>query len=219
MEAEGVELLAGLEDLAVMGFVEVLGRIRFFRRLERQVREHVRDEQVDLVIPIDYPGFNMRAARYSHDLGIPVLYYIAPQVWAWRAGRARALAETTREVAVILPFEVDLLERAGANATFVGHPLLERPDDVPDDAAFPLQVGPRAGSTPVGPASRLARPGGRTAPRCLRRSRGDPAAGASRAPARHRPGRQRAGAPLRPRVLSRGWTTRARCSGTPARPS
>jgi lipid-A-disaccharide synthase len=136
MEAEGVELLAGLEDLAVMGFVEVLGRIRFFRRLERQVREHVRDEQVDLVIPIDYPGFNMRAARYSHDLGIPVLYYIAPQVWAWRVGRARALAETTREVAVILPFEVDLLEGAGANATFVGHPLLERPDDVPDDTAF-----------------------------------------------------------------------------------
>lgn len=141
MQAEGVELLAGLEDLAVMGFVEVLARIRFFRRLERQVRKHVRDEHVDLVIPIDYPGFNMRAARYSHDLGIPVLYYIAPQVWAWRAGRARALAETTRQVAVILPFEVDLLEKAGANATFVGHPLLERPDDVQDDLAFRSRWG------------------------------------------------------------------------------
>ncbi|MEX2466525.1 MAG: lipid-A-disaccharide synthase [Gemmatimonadota bacterium] len=141
MRAEGVELLAGLEDLAVMGFVEVLRRLRFFRGLERDVREHLRSEGVDLVIPIDYPGFNMRVARHSHALGIPVLYYIAPQVWAWRVGRARTLAETTRHVAVILPFEVDLLERAGARATFVGHPLLERPDDVPGNAAFRTRWG------------------------------------------------------------------------------
>lgn len=136
MRAEGVRTLAGLEDLAVMGFLEVVRRLRFFRRLEADMRKHLRDEGVDLVIPIDYPGFNMRAARRSHALGIPVLYYIAPQIWAWRAGRARALAETTRHVAVILPFEVDLLERAGADVTFVGHPLLERPDDVDTDDAF-----------------------------------------------------------------------------------
>ncbi len=136
MAAEGVRLLAGLDDLAVMGFVEVVRRLGFFRRLERDVRRHLQREAVDLVIPIDYPGFNMRMARHAHGMGIPVLWYIAPQVWAWKAGRARKLAETTRHVAVILPFEVDILRAAGARASFVGHPLLERPDDVPDEEAF-----------------------------------------------------------------------------------
>ncbi len=136
MAAEGVELLAGLDDLAVMGFAEVVRRLGFFRRLERRVRDHLEREAIDLVIPIDYPGFNMRMARHAHGRGIPVLYYIAPQVWAWRAGRARKLAETTRHVAVILPFEEEMLRAAGARATFVGHPLLERPDDVADAATF-----------------------------------------------------------------------------------
>lgn len=136
MAAEGVRLLAGLDDLAVMGFAEVIRRLGFFRRLERDVRAHLETESVDLVIPIDYPGFNMRMARHAHASGIPVLWYIAPQVWAWKAGRARKLAETTRHVAVILPFEVEILRAAGACASFVGHPLLERPDDVPDEEAF-----------------------------------------------------------------------------------
>jgi lipid-A-disaccharide synthase len=136
MEAEGVDLLAGLDDLAVMGFAEVVRRLGFFRRLERRVRDHLEREAVDLVVPIDYPGFNMRIARHAHERGVPVLYYIAPQVWAWRAGRARKLAETTRHVAVILPFEVEMLTAAGAQATFVGHPLLERPDDVVDAGIF-----------------------------------------------------------------------------------
>lgn len=136
MEAEGVELLAGLDDLAVMGFAEVVRRLGFFRRLEGRVHTHLEREAIDLVIPIDYPGFNMRMARHAHGRGIPVLYYIAPQVWAWRAGRARKLAETTRHVAVILPFEEGMLRAAGARATFVGHPLLERPDDVADADTF-----------------------------------------------------------------------------------
>ncbi|MDZ7779735.1 MAG: lipid-A-disaccharide synthase [Gemmatimonadota bacterium] len=141
MRAEGVQLLAGLDDLAVMGFAEVVRRLGFFRRLERELKEHLHEAGVDLVIPIDYPGFNMRASRSAHELGIPVLYYIAPQVWAWRAGRARALAETTRHVAVILPFEVPMLQQAGARATFVGHPLLERPDDVEDEPSFRRRWG------------------------------------------------------------------------------
>lgn len=136
MAREGVELLAGLDDLAVMGFVEVARRIRFFRGLERRVRTHLEREGVDLVVPIDYPGFNMRAARHAHSRSIPVLYYIAPQVWAWKAGRARTLAEVADRVAVILPFEEEVLHAAGAPAVFVGHPLLERPDDVPPAEAF-----------------------------------------------------------------------------------
>jgi lipid-A-disaccharide synthase len=136
MEGQGVELLAGLDDLAVMGFVEVLPRIPFFWRLERRVLGLLRETGADLVVPIDYPGFNMRVAARAHRSGYRVLYYIAPQIWAWRTGRARRLAETTDHVAVILPFEAELLARWGVRSTYVGHPLLDRPDDVPSREQF-----------------------------------------------------------------------------------
>ena len=125
MAAEGVELLAGLDDLAVMGFTEVLARLPFFVRLRRKVFRALERERVDLVIPIDYPGFNLRLARRARELKIPVLYYIAPQVWAWHASRTRDLARDTDAIAVILPFEEEFLRSAGCEARFVGHPLLE----------------------------------------------------------------------------------------------
>jgi lipid-A-disaccharide synthase len=128
MEAAGVELLAGLDDLAVMGFAEVIARLPFFLRLRRQVFEALARERVDLVIPIDYPGFNLRLTEHASRRGTPVLYYIAPQVWAWHASRARDLARHTRRIAVILPFEADFLASKGANAEFVGSPLLEVPE-------------------------------------------------------------------------------------------
>ena len=134
MEREGVELLAGLDDLAVMGFTEIVGRLEFFRALERRVTEVACS--TDLVIAIDYPGFNMRIARAAHDAGRPVVYYIAPKVWASRPGRAKELAAATDCVAVIFPFEVEILKAAGATVHFVGNPLLDRPDDVVDAATF-----------------------------------------------------------------------------------
>lgn len=127
MEAAGIELLAGLEDLAVMGFAEVLGRLPFFLRLRRRAFELLQKGEVDLVIPVDYPGFNLRLAAKARELEIPVLYYIAPQVWAWHASRAQQIARDATEVAVILPFEEEFLRSAGASARFVGHPLLDRP--------------------------------------------------------------------------------------------
>jgi lipid-A-disaccharide synthase len=127
MAAEGVHLLADVADLAVMGFVEVARRLPFFVRLKRQVLSTLREEHVDLVIPVDYPGFNMRLSRSAREMGIPVLYYIAPQVWAWHASRAAKLARDTEAVAVILPFEEGFLREAGADARFVGHPLVETP--------------------------------------------------------------------------------------------
>lgn len=141
MEAEGVELLAGLDQLAVMGFVEVLRHLGFFRQLMARVEALLDAGDIDLVLPVDYPGFNLRVASRAHIRGIPVLYYISPQVWAWKAGRARQLAEHADQVAVILPFEVDILQKAGARVTFVGHPLLERPDDVADREAFCARWG------------------------------------------------------------------------------
>jgi len=136
MGAEGVELMAGLDQLAVMGFVEVIRHLGFFRGLLARVTGLLDAGEIDLMLPVDYPGFNLRAARAAHDRGVPVLYYISPQVWAWKAGRARQLAEHADHVAVILPFEVGILEAAGARVSFVGHPLLERGDDVMDRDAF-----------------------------------------------------------------------------------
>lgn len=128
MQAEGVSLLAGLRELAVMGLVEVLRHLPFFVDLRKRVFAALERERVDLVIPIDYPGFNLRLAKHARASGIPVLYYIAPQVWAWHKSRVRDLARDADEVAVVLPFEEDFLRKGGVNAKFVGHPLLDRAD-------------------------------------------------------------------------------------------
>ncbi|MDB4948715.1 MAG: lpxB [Gemmatimonadetes bacterium] len=125
MEAAGVELMAGLGELAVMGFVEVLRHLPFFLDLRKRVFAALERQGVDLVVPIDYPGFNLRLARHARGRGIPVLYYIAPQVWAWHKSRVRDLARDADEVAVVLPFEEAFLRRAGVDARFVGHPLLD----------------------------------------------------------------------------------------------
>jgi len=125
MAREGVELLEGLDRLAVMGFVEVVRHLPFFLSLGRRVKRLLRSGEVDLVIPIDYPGFNLRMTRVASRAGVPVLYYISPQVWAWKEGRTRILAEETDRVAVILPFEVEFLRARGVPVEFVGHPLIE----------------------------------------------------------------------------------------------
>lgn len=141
MAEAGVELLAGLDELAVMGFVEVIGRLRFFRALERRIRALIDSGDLDLVMLIDYPGLNLRIARYAHEAGVPVLFYIAPQVWAWKAGRAERLARSADHIAVILPFEVEIFERVGGTVTFVGHPLLDDPEPVPERADFMRNLG------------------------------------------------------------------------------
>jgi lipid-A-disaccharide synthase len=136
LRAEGVELYAGLEDLAVMGFVAVLPRLRFFKALERRLVAMLAKGDVDLLIPVDYPGFNLRMTASAHRLGVKVLYYISPQVWAWKAKRAEKLAQNADHVAVILPFEKALLEKVGARVSFVGHPLLEVEAIEADPGAF-----------------------------------------------------------------------------------
>lgn len=125
MRDAGVRLLAGLEQLAVMGFAEVLKRLRFFRGLERRLQGMLDGGGFDVVLPIDYPGLNLRVAEHAAKRGIPVVYYIGPQVWAWRAGRAERLSRIADRIALILPFEPPLYLAHGGRAEFVGHPLLE----------------------------------------------------------------------------------------------
>lgn len=127
MRAAGVELLAHVDQLAIMGFVEVLRHLPYFVDLMRTVKRTLAARRPDLVLPIDYPGFNLRLAHHARSRGIPVLYYIAPQVWAWHRSRMKQLARNTDRLAVILPFETELFRAAGANASFVGHPLLDQP--------------------------------------------------------------------------------------------
>jgi lipid-A-disaccharide synthase len=125
MQQAGVELLAHTDELAVMGFAEVFRHLPYFIRLMRRVRNSLDTRQPDLVIPIDYPGFNLRLTRAARARGVPVLYYIAPQVWAWHRSRIHQLARLADRLAVILPFEEELFRSAGAVVQFVGHPLLD----------------------------------------------------------------------------------------------
>jgi len=136
MRASGVELLARLDELAVMGLTEIVSRLAFFRTLEKRLDRVLGGGGVGLVVLVDFPGLNLRVARAAKRRGVPVLYYIAPKVWAWRPGRARALAERTDRVAVVLPFEAAHLSGYGVSATYVGHPLLDRPDAVEGREAF-----------------------------------------------------------------------------------
>jgi lipid-A-disaccharide synthase len=148
MRAAGVTLIEHAEKLAVMGFVEVLKHVPKHWKLLRELKARIRSGRVALVVLIDYPGFNMKVAAAAAEAGVPVLYYITPQVWAWGAKRLSELSRTITKAAVILPFEEELLRAHGIDATFVGHPLLDRARLLPDRAAARAAVG-------VGPSDRL----------------------------------------------------------------
>jgi lipid-A-disaccharide synthase len=126
MADAGVQILYDYRDLAVMGFMEVVKHIPKHTALLKQIRSRIRQGDIAVVVVVDYPGFNMKVAQLARDAGIPVVYYVTPQVWAWGAKRLPKLARLITKAAVILPFEEALLREHGIDATFVGHPLLDR---------------------------------------------------------------------------------------------
>lgn len=123
----GAELLRSIDELSVLGFVEVVRRLPQFWALKRQLDGHLESGSFDLFLPVDFPGLNLRLAATARRAGVPVLYYIGPQVWAWRAGRLRRMRQHVDHVALILPFEKAQYDAQGIAATFVGHPLLDDP--------------------------------------------------------------------------------------------
>jgi len=141
MRAAGVELIEHVEQLAVMGFVEVLRHVPKHWSLLHELKQRIRSGQVALVVLIDYPTFNMKVAEAATAAGVPVLYYITPQVWAWGADRLARLARTVTKAAVILPFEEPLLRQHQIDATFVGHPLLDRAAELPERDAARATLG------------------------------------------------------------------------------
>lgn len=147
MESAGVKLFDRYET-GVMGFIEIIRHIPRHWELLETIRARMSKGNVKLVIVIDYPGFNMKAAQAAHDAGIPVLYYVTPQVWAWGEGRLPKLAKMVTKAAVILPFEENLLRGHGIDATFVGHPLLDRAQNLPDRKTARATLG-LSDSSPV----------------------------------------------------------------------
>jgi lipid-A-disaccharide synthase len=126
MAAAGAQIRYPMEGLAAFGLVEVVTKLRAHLRLLRVLRADFRAHRYDLVILIDYPGFHVRVAEAARKAGTKVLYYIAPQLWAWRPGRARRFASAVDRLAVVLPFEQRFFGGLGLRSDYVGHPLVDR---------------------------------------------------------------------------------------------
>jgi len=136
LQAEGGRLLAHVSDLAVVGLLEVLRHLRHLRAVFRSVLEEVDRDRPAVAVLVDYADFNLRLARELKRRGVPVVYYVSPQVWAWRRGRVRAIRESVAQMIVIFPFEEPLYREAGVPVTFVGHPLVDLAQPARDRAAF-----------------------------------------------------------------------------------
>ncbi|MEK7306774.1 MAG: lipid-A-disaccharide synthase [Nitrospirota bacterium] len=125
MIGSGVDIIYHIRDLGVVGITEVFFHLKAIRDAFRSVRRLIEDGGIDLVILIDYPDFNLRIAEIVKKRGIPVIYYISPQIWAWRSWRIKKIARLVNKMIVILPFEEKIYRDAGVDCEFVGHPLLD----------------------------------------------------------------------------------------------
>ncbi|MBI3766734.1 MAG: lipid-A-disaccharide synthase [Ignavibacteriales bacterium] len=125
MQAAGMDLVYHIRELSVMGFVEVIQHLPLLKSVERTLEALLKYRKPDVLVLIDYPGFNLRFARSARKHGIKIVYYISPQVWAWNPGRLRKMKDVIDKMLVVFPFEVDIYRREGIAVEFVGHPLLE----------------------------------------------------------------------------------------------
>lgn len=125
MQKQGGTLVKHYRDLAFMGFLEVAMNLRTILNNIKFCKEDIRKNKPDVLILVDYPGFNLRIAKFAKELGIKVVYYISPQLWAWKEGRVEIIRKYVDEMMVILPFEEDFYRKHGVKSHFVGHPLLD----------------------------------------------------------------------------------------------
>jgi lipid-A-disaccharide synthase len=123
LKGQGMELLEHLDNYAVMGFVEILGSLGKFLALEKAMVALAKQRQPDIVLLVDYPGFNMRLGRRLRKMGFPVVHHVAPQMWAWGPWRVRKLRKSTDLLLTLFEFEEDFFRKRGVRAVFTGHPL------------------------------------------------------------------------------------------------
>ena len=140
MEAAGAPLVKHYRDLAFMGFVEVVKHLGTILKNIKFAKSDILSFKPDVLILIDYPGFNLRIAKWAKEQGIRVVYYISPQVWAWKEGRAKAIKRDVDQMLVILPFEVDFYKKWGMEVAYVGHPLVEVVDTA-RKSGLPAKLG------------------------------------------------------------------------------
>jgi len=156
MREASVETLVDVADMAVVGLVEVLKQFKVIASAFTLLKKILLDNPPQLLILIDYPGFNLRLAKVAKKAGVPVLYYISPQIWAWRQGRVYKIKKLVDHMAVTLPFELPLYQRAGVPASFVGHPMAGRVvvDKSKEQAAVSFGLDPARKIVGLFPGSR-----------------------------------------------------------------
>ncbi len=154
MEAEGVTLIAPISH--VMGIIEGIKHIPQGKRTLNEAARVMLNEKPDILVLIDYPDFNIALAKKARAVGVPVLYYVSPQVWAWRGGRVYKIAALVHKMAVLFPFEVDYYKKTGLPCEFVGHPITETINihQSKEDLKINLGLDPRNGVVTLLPGSR-----------------------------------------------------------------
>jgi lipid-A-disaccharide synthase len=130
LAAEGMRLLHHAREMGIVGLFNVLRHLRMFRRIYDETIAEIARQRPDAVLLVDYPGFNLRMARRCKELGLRVVYYISPQLWAWRRGRVKQVAKYVDKMIVIFPFEETFYREHGIDAAYVGHPIIEEIGDI-----------------------------------------------------------------------------------------
>ncbi|MBN1365584.1 MAG: lipid-A-disaccharide synthase [Syntrophaceae bacterium] len=158
LREEGVEVLADASEMAVVGLTEVVSKLRNILKIMAMMKKSLDERQPDLVILIDYPDFNLSIAKAAGKRGIKILYYISPQVWAWRSGRVEKIKKLVSKMAVILPFEVDFYAAHGFTVNYVGHPLRDMVKTAFTQSQARIHFGLSENKTTIGlvPGSRTA---------------------------------------------------------------
>ena len=136
MQSAGMKLIFHIREMSFMGFVEVIKHLPLIRAVEKTMTSLLQMKKPDVVVLIDYPGFNLRFARIAKQRGVKVVYYISPQVWAWKKGRVKKMKPVVDKMLVVFPFEVPIYKKEHIPVEFVGHPLVEEINESQDQKTF-----------------------------------------------------------------------------------
>jgi lipid-A-disaccharide synthase len=126
MKLAGMDLIYHSDQMAILGFVEVVKHLPFIHQVQKKLIDKVKSEKISCVVLIDYPGFNLSIAKKLKPLGVKIIYYVSPQIWAWAKGRVKKVKRLVDKMLVVFPFEVEFYKKENVNVEYVGHPLVER---------------------------------------------------------------------------------------------